>query len=64
MVDMPKARSASLISGEDGERQCSVGDTIAFSPNETDGMRALDSVLHLLAVITPRPGDRPRLGQL
>ena len=52
-----------IISGADGERECSVGDTIAFSPNETHGMRAVDTPLHLLAVITPRSGDRPRLGQ-
>jgi quercetin dioxygenase-like cupin family protein len=51
-----------VLSGADGEeRVCGAGDTVAYAPNETHGMRAAGSELLLLAVITPRPGERQPL---
>lgn len=46
------------ISGPLGEIACTAGDVVCYAPNEIHGMRAIDSELHLLATITPRPGDR------
>jgi len=47
-----------LLSGGDGERQCTAGDVVVYEPSEMHGMRATDSALLLLATITPRPGER------
>ncbi|MEO8560793.1 MAG: cupin domain-containing protein [bacterium] len=47
-----------MLSGREGERLCHVGELIAYEPGEQHGMRATDSELHLLATITPRPGER------
>jgi quercetin dioxygenase-like cupin family protein len=48
-----------VLSGADGEeRVCRAGDAVAYAPNETHGMRATGRELLLLAVITPRPGER------
>jgi quercetin dioxygenase-like cupin family protein len=49
---------AGILSGGDGERQCTAGDVVVYEPSETHGMRAVDSELLLLATITPRPGER------
>ena len=46
------------VSGEAGERACTAGDVVCYEPNELHGMRAGDEALHLLASITPRPGER------
>ena len=46
-----------LLSGRDGERLCKAGDVVTYDPGEPHGMRATDSELHLLAAITPRPGN-------
>jgi len=48
-----------VVSGESSEQVVQVGDTICYAPNELHGMRAPDTELHLLATITPRPGNRP-----
>lgn len=47
-----------FVSGADGERPCRAGDLFTFEPNETHGMRAVETELCLLATITPRPGER------
>lgn len=47
-----------MLSGEDEERLCSVGDVVVYAPEELHGMRAVDSELLLLATIAPRPGSR------
>ena len=47
-----------LLSGKDGERRCTAGEMVTYEPGETHGMRATDVELHLLALITPRPGKR------
>ena len=49
-----------LLAGREGERQCSVGDVVAYEPGETHGMRAVAQRLVLLATITPRPSERGR----
>ena len=70
---VPPHRSASTValavisgrgfaSGEVGERPIAPGTTVVYAPNETHGMRAADEQLVLLATITPRPGDRSRVG--
>jgi quercetin dioxygenase-like cupin family protein len=46
------------IIGPDGPHDCSTGDMIAFEPNEMHGMSAADVEMHILATITPRPGER------
>jgi quercetin dioxygenase-like cupin family protein len=40
------------------ERRCTVGDIVAYEPNELHGMRADTDELIVLATITPRPGER------
>jgi quercetin dioxygenase-like cupin family protein len=50
------------IIGPDGPHDCSTGDLIAFGPDETHGMTAIDTEMHVLATITPRPGERPSAG--
>ena len=47
------------VSDASGERTCSGGDVVCYEPTEVHGMRAGDAELHLLATITPRPGERP-----
>ena len=47
-----------VVSGGEGEMPVSMGDVVAFSPNEPHGMRAVHNELVLLATITPRPGTR------
>lgn len=49
--------SGTVLGGTE-ERAISVGDVIAYEPNEVHGMRASDHTLVLLATITPRPGTR------
>ena len=49
-----------ILSGAHGERRCTTGEMVTYEPGETHGMRATDLEFHLLAVITPRPGDRTR----
>ena len=46
------------VSDAKAERMCAVGDVVCYEPNELHGMRAGDRPLHLLATITPRPGER------
>jgi len=46
------------LSGANSERMCGAGDVVCYEPNELHGMRAGDRALHLLASITPRPGER------
>lgn len=48
-----------LLSGPSGEIACRPGDVVCYAPDELHGMRAVDAELHLLATITPRPGERP-----
>ncbi len=50
-----------ILSGRDGDRQCTSGDLVVYEPGETHGMRAIDHELLLLATITPRPGERHQL---
>jgi len=50
---------AGILSGGDAERQCRAGDVVVYEPSEMHGMRATDTELLLLAIITPRPGERP-----
>ena len=48
-----------VLSGGDGERACRAGEVVLYEPNEQHGMRATGGgELLLLAVITPRPGER------
>ena len=47
-----------LLSGREGERRCTTGEMVTYEPGETHGMRAADVEVHLLALITPRPGER------
>ena len=48
-----------ILSGADGEeRNCVVGDTMVYEPNELHGMRSGDDELLLLATIAPRAGSR------
>lgn len=47
-----------MLSGGEGERPCAAGDVVAYEPGELHGMRATTGELHLLATITPRPGER------
>jgi quercetin dioxygenase-like cupin family protein len=47
-----------MLDGQDGERFCGVGDVVAYEPGELHSMRATSGDLHLLATITPRPGER------
>ena len=47
-----------MDNGSPCERICTVGDVVAYSPNETHAMRAADDEFLLLATITPRPGSR------
>lgn len=42
----------------DGVHACSEGDMVSFEPNEIHGMRSTDTEMHVLATITPRPGER------
>jgi quercetin dioxygenase-like cupin family protein len=49
---------AGVVSGADAGCAVAQGDVVAFEPNETHGMRAIDRELVLLATITPRPGTR------
>ncbi|CAN5241738.1 hypothetical protein BH09GEM1_BH09GEM1_12500 [soil metagenome] len=49
---------AGMDNGSPCERTCTVGDVIAYSPNETHSMRAAHNEFLLLATITPRPGTR------
>ncbi len=52
-------RGEGFLAGRDGERLCHEGQLVTYEPGETHGMRAGDAELHLLAMITPRPGARP-----
>jgi quercetin dioxygenase-like cupin family protein len=49
---------AGMISDGVEEHECRPTDLMCFAPNEPHGMRAIDEELHLLATITPRPGER------
>jgi quercetin dioxygenase-like cupin family protein len=51
-------RGEGMISGGDGERACREGDVLACEPGELHGMSATAGELHVLAAITPRPGER------
>ena len=57
-------RGSGVVSGADGERSCAAGEVIVYGPDEVHGMRAVEEELHLLAVITPRPGERTRSPEL
>ena len=46
------------VSGADGEKEVEAGELVVYEPNEMHGMRAGDDTFVLLAVITPRPGER------
>jgi quercetin dioxygenase-like cupin family protein len=47
-----------IVTGGDDRRVVSVGEVIAYEPNELHGMSAVDVELVLLATITPRPDTR------
>jgi quercetin dioxygenase-like cupin family protein len=47
------------VSGADGEKDVEAGEVVVYEPNEIHGMRAGDDTFVLLAIITPRPGERP-----
>lgn len=49
---------AGILSGPAGELACTAGDVVCYAPKETHGMRAISVEFHLLAAITPRPGER------
>ena len=51
-------RGEGMILGRDTQRAVVAGDTIAYEPNEPHGMQATTAEFHLLACITPRPGNR------
>jgi quercetin dioxygenase-like cupin family protein len=57
-VTLTVLRGEGMLSGQDGERLCREGELVAYEPGERHGMRATDGELHLLATITPRPGER------
>lgn len=46
------------ISGPGEERACKPGDVVCYAPKELHGMNAGTEEFHLLATITPRPGER------
>ena len=47
-----------IVAGREGDRECRVGDVVAYEPGETHSMRAVDQTFKLLATIAPRPGER------
>jgi quercetin dioxygenase-like cupin family protein len=47
-----------IVSGGDSRRVVSVGEVVAYEPNELHGMSAIDAEFVLLATITPRPSAR------
>jgi quercetin dioxygenase-like cupin family protein len=51
-----------ILIGPNGVHACTTGDMVAYEPNEIHGMRATDTEMHILAVITPRPGERAAAG--
>jgi quercetin dioxygenase-like cupin family protein len=53
-----------LVLGGSVERRVETGHVAVFEPNEMHGMRAEADPFVLLAVITPRPGDRSRVTPL
>lgn len=57
-VTLTVLQGQGMLGGADGERLCHQGDVVVYEPNESHGMRATDGELHLLAAITPRPGER------
>jgi len=63
-VTITVLRGEGMLSGRDGEQLCREGEIVAYEPGETHGMRSVDSELHLLAMITPRPGERPNVPAL
>ena len=50
-----------LLSDDYDERTCSAGDVVCFAPGELHGMRATNAEMHLMATITPRPGERSQM---
>ena len=44
-----------FVTGGDGERAVTPGETLAIAPREPHGMRAADHELVIAALITPRP---------
>jgi quercetin dioxygenase-like cupin family protein len=53
-----------MLIAPDGVHACVQGDMIAYEPNEIHGMRATDTEMHILAMITPRPGERVTVGPI
>ena len=51
------------VSGTEGERACRSGEMVTYEPNETHAMRAGARAFHLLATITPRPGEHTAGGR-
>jgi quercetin dioxygenase-like cupin family protein len=51
---------AGSIMGADREESVAEGEAVFFGPSEPHGMRARTEEFHLLACITPRPGERSR----
>jgi quercetin dioxygenase-like cupin family protein len=47
-----------IFIGPGGVHACAQGDMVAYAPNEIHGMRSTDTEMHILATITPRPGER------
>ena len=47
-----------IIRSDGEERVCDAGDVVCFAPREPHGMNAVNDEFHLLATITPRPGER------
>jgi quercetin dioxygenase-like cupin family protein len=47
-----------FLTGSGGATACTAGDVACYQPKELHGMRANGSELHVLAAITPRPGER------
>jgi quercetin dioxygenase-like cupin family protein len=52
-----------IVSGGDSRRVVSVGEVVAYEPNELHGMSAIDAEFVLLATITPRPSARSTVAQ-
>jgi quercetin dioxygenase-like cupin family protein len=47
-----------IVRSDVEERVCRPGDVVCFAPREPHGMSATETEFHLLATITPRPGER------
>jgi quercetin dioxygenase-like cupin family protein len=57
-VTLTVLEGSGIISGGDGERECSKGDIITYERNELHGMKADSEEFLLLAAIAPRPSSR------